>query len=202
MRPFRTTPQFDGQRAAILHRPHGVVDAIVRQLAQLGVHSDVFWPDLPAALADNDYDHLFYDADMGHDGQFPWAPGQAPIPAIALIGSEAPGRLAWAISMGADAHLLKPIGSGGIFAALVIASQAFANRAILAAELHDLRERLAGRQVLAEATACLMMLGNISAHAAYDRLRQEAMAQRETIDAAALRIVQQMGSRHGRSDRA
>lgn len=202
MSKFRTTPQFDGQRAAILHRPHGVVDAIVRQLTQLGVQSEVFWPDLPPALADNTYDHLFYDADMGHDDQFPWAPGQTPMPAIALIGSEAPGRLAWAIGMGADAHLLKPIGSGGIFAALVIASQAFAKRAALASELRDLRERLAGRQLLAEATACLMMLDNSSAHAAYDRLRQEAMAHRETIDAAALRIVQQMGSGHVRSDRA
>ena len=202
MRPFRTTPQFDGQRAAILHRPHGVVDAIVRQLAQLGVASDVFWPELPPASGETGFDLLFYDADMGHDAQFPWAPGQAPMPAIALIGSEAPGRLAWAIGMGADAHLLKPIGSGGIFAALVIASQAFANRAALARELQDLRTRLAGRQMLAEATACLMMLGNIPAQAAYDQLRQAAMAQRETIDEAALRIVQQMGGGHGRSDRA
>lgn len=202
MSQFRSTPQFDGQRAAILHRPHAVVDAIIRQLAQLGVQCDVFWPDLPADLDGGGYDHLFYDADMGHDDQFPWAAGQSPMPAIALIGSEAPGRLAWAIRMGADAHLLKPIGSGGIFAALVIASQAFANRAALARELHDLRERLAGRQIVAEATACLMMRNNIPAHVAYDQLRQEAMTHRQTIDMAALRLVEQMGSVHVRSDHA
>ena len=44
-------------------------------------------------------DFLFFDADLGHDAQFPWAPGAAPMPPIALIGSEAPGRIEWALSI-------------------------------------------------------------------------------------------------------
>ncbi|MDB5537024.1 MAG: putative response regulator [Devosia sp.] len=202
MSQFKTTPKFDGQCALILHRPHPVVDAITRQLTQLGVRYQTHWPELPADLDAAAFNHLFYDADMGHDGQFPWAPGEAPMLSIALIGSEAPGRLAWAIRLGADAHLLKPIGSGGIFAALVIASQAFESRAAQAAELSDLRERLAGRQVLAEATACLMMLDNISADAAYERLRRTAMTERKSIEAMALQIVEQLRSGHVRTDRA
>lgn len=202
MSRFVATPKFDGQRALILHRPHPVVDAITRQLAQLGVSHEVHWPELPSGLDTSAFNHIFYDADMGHDGQFPWGPGEAPMPAIALIGSEAPGRLAWAIRLGADAHLLKPIGSGGIFSALVIAGQAFESRAALAEELRDLRERLAGRQILAEATACLMMLDNISADAAYDRLRRKAMVERTTLEAMALLIVERMRGGHVRSDRA
>lgn len=202
MSQFKTTPQFDGQCALILHRPHPVVDAIARQLTQLGVRYETQWPDLPRDLDATAFNHVFYDADMGHDGQFPWAPGEAPMPSIALIGSEAPGRLAWAIRLGADAHLLKPVGSGGIFSALVIASQAFESRAALTAELRDLRERLAGRQVLAEATACLMMLDNISADAAYERLRRAAMTERKSIEAMALQIIEQLRSGHVRTDRA
>lgn len=202
MTQFRTTPNFENQRALILHRPHAVVDAITRQLGQLGVRSECCWPDLPQASDAAGFDHLFYDADMGHSAQFPWPSGQSPMPAIALIGSEAPGRLAWAIQQGADAHLLKPIGSGGIFSALVIASRAFHSRAVLAAELADLRQRLDGRQTLAEATACLMVQGNISADDAYEQLRRRAMAERSTIEAMADVIVQTMRSGHVRSGRA
>jgi AmiR/NasT family two-component response regulator len=139
---------------------------------------------------------------MGHDGQFAWAPGETPMPSIALIGSEAPGRLAWAIRRGADAHLLKPIGSGGIYSALVIARQAFASRAGLGAELADLRARLAQREILAEATACLMMLENIAAEAAFAKLRRAAMAERRTLEDMAMLIVERMRSGHDRSDRA
>lgn len=183
------TPNFEGRRALILHRAHPVVDAIIRQLAQLGVDCDTCWPNLPEALA---ADVIFFDVDMGHDEQFPWGPGEAPIPAIALIGSEAPGRLAWAIRFGADAHLLKPVGSGGVFAALVIAFEAFDRRA----ELEGLRGRLDQREVIAEATACLMLQGNLPAEAAYAMLRREAMTARLTIEAMAQRIVEQLRAGH------
>ena len=189
------TPNFDGKRALILHRPHPVVDAITRQLAQLGIFCETCWPAISAS-ASGGYDLLFFDVDMGHDEQFPWEHGQAPMPAIALIGSEAPGRLAWAISLGADAHLLKPVGSGGVFTALVIASESFARRAAMRSELDALRARLEQREAIAEATACLMLQGNMAAEAAYAQLRREAMAARLTIEAMAERIVDELRAGH------
>ena len=138
---------------------------------------------------------------MGHDGQFPWPPGLAPMPSIALIGSEAPGRLAWAIRQGADAHLLKPIGSGGVYSALVIAFDAVARRSKMSDELDGIRARLEQRQRVAEATACLMVQGNVSADAAYDTLRREAMAARLTIEDMAERVVAHLRTAHVR-DRA
>jgi len=191
-RPF--TPNFVGRRALVLHRPHALVEALSRQLSQLGVTTHASWPDVtdPATA-----DFLFFDADMGFDGQFPWPEGATPMPAIALIGSEAPGRLAWAIRQGADAHLLKPIGSGGVFSALVIASEAFARRA----ELDGLRARLGKRQLVAEATACLMVQHDLSANAAYDLLRRRAMEGQLTIEAMAERITQALRDPHVR-DRA
>ncbi len=79
------------------------------------------WPDPGAeALA---ADFLFFDADLGHDAQFPWEPGASPMPMIALIGSEAPGRIEWALGIGAHAQILKPVGDGGVYSALLIAQR-------------------------------------------------------------------------------
>lgn len=196
------TPNFVGQRALILHRSHGVVDAIARQLAQLGVTADRFWPEFPAGLDFSQFDHLFYDADMGFDAQFPWVAGEAPMPTIALIGSEAPGRLAWAIRQGADAHLLKPVGSSGVYSALVIASSACRQRHQLGSELAGLRQQLAGRQLLAEATAQLMLAERCDAAEAYALLRQRAMNERTTLEAMAGRLVEQSRAHDDRRSRA
>jgi len=187
------TPNFEGKRALILHRAHPVVDAIVRQLAQLGVDGQTCWPNLPETVQ---ADVIFFDVDMGHDEQFPWIQGQAPMPTVALIGSEAPGRLAWAIRFGADAHLLKPVGSAGVFAALVIAFEAFDRHSAMRAELDGLRGRLEQREVIAEATACLMLRGNLPAEVAYAQLRREAMTARLTIEAMAERIVEDLRAGH------
>ena len=201
MSRMHTTPNFDGGRALILHRPHQVVDALVRQLGQIGMSATQCWPELGDLAAIGACSALFYDADMGHDEQFPWPAGAAPMPAIALIGSEAPGRLSWAIRQGADAHLLKPVGSGGVFAALVIAVEAFARRSSMSAENAALRVRLGQRQVLAEATAWLMVQANLDAEAAYDRLRRMAMDRRVGIEAAAIELVAELRAGHVR-DRA
>lgn len=202
MKPADLTPNFVGQRALILHRAHGVVDAISRQLAQVGVGAESFWPEFPLMLDFSQFDHLFFDADMGFDAQFPWAPGEAPMPTIALIGSEAPGRLAWAIRRGADAHLLKPVGSSGIFSALVIANSAYGQRRLLGSELAGLRQQLAGRQMLTEATAQLMLSERCDAAEAYGRLRQRAMNERTTLEATAARIVEQAREQDDRRSRA
>ena len=179
-------PDLGGARAVILHRPHPTVQALTRQLAAIGLEVAEHWPDLGPGVLGADY--VFYDADMGHEGQFPWAPGAAPMPMIALIGSEAPGRIEWALTQGADAQLLKPVGDNGVFSALLIARQAFEARRALAAEIADLRARLAERQTVVRAVTLLAARG-LTEDAAFAQLRQLAMAGRETIEAAAQRIV-------------
>lgn len=183
------TPSFQNWRALVLHRPHALVDSIIRQLRQIGVTADIVWPDLPANSAAG-YDIIFFDADMGHDSQFPWGRGEVPMPAVALIGSETPGRVEWAIGRGADAHLLKPIGSGGIYSAMLIASHAFEQRCQLRAEMESLRVRLARRESLAVATAELMAAQNISATQAYKALRLLAMSERLPIEDMAARLIE------------
>lgn len=191
-----------GRQALILHRPHSTVEAIERQLTQIGLAADSFWPELPAGLDAVRYEVVFFDADMGHDAQFPWRAGEAPMPAIALIGSEAPGRIAWAIKRGADAHLLKPVASGGIYSAILIAGEAFARRQALRAEVLNLTHRLSLREAVATATATLMLNDGLTASAAYRALRLMAMTQRLSIEDMAVRLVAADVSGKRRHDRA
>ncbi|NAZ35671.1 ANTAR domain-containing response regulator [Rubellimicrobium sp. CFH 75288] len=192
------TPVLAGARAAILHRPHPTVEALTRQLAAIGLAAEAHWPDLaPSVLA---ADFVFFDVDRGHDAQFPWKPGEAPMPMVALIGSEAPGRIEWALSMGADAQLLKPVGDGGVYSALLIAHSAFVARRALAAEVEGLRARLAERRTVLRAV--LLLAGGQGEEAGYAALRRRAMEWRVTIEEAAARILAARGpARGGRHDR-
>ncbi len=178
-------PDLGGARVAILHRPHATVQALGRQLSAIGLPHEAHWPDLAASALGADF--VFFDMDMGHDGQFPWKPGQAPMPQIALIGSEAPGRVEWALAMGADAQLLKPVGDNGVYSALLIARAGFEARRALAGEIDGLRARLAERQTVVRAVTLLSAGG--CDEAAYAELRRLAMGWRVTIEEAAARVV-------------
>nr|WP_245709804.1 ANTAR domain-containing protein [Ruegeria halocynthiae] len=137
---------------------------------------------------------------MGYDAQFPWNTGEAPMPMIALIGSEAPGRIEWSLSQGADAQILKPVGDGGVFSALLIARRAFEVRQQMRDEICVLRGRLSQRQTVVQAVTLLAAAGR-SEDEAYAQLRQLAMARRETMEDAAHRIVlaaQSQGGLHGK----
>jgi two-component system, response regulator / RNA-binding antiterminator len=148
------------------------------------------WPELgPEALA---ADFVFFDADMGHDGMFPWDPGQPPMPMIALIGSEAPGRIEWSLKAGAHAQLLKPVGDNGAYSALLIARDAF--DAQKGAVGRDRRPAAAaGRTADRGAGAVTLLAARGKSEAeAYAQLRQMAMAWRISFEDAAARIVAQL----------
>ncbi|WP_237152265.1 ANTAR domain-containing response regulator [Oryzibacter oryziterrae] len=183
--------QLASWRAVVLHPPHAVADAVVAQLERLGLTVTCRWPDLQADDAGADV--VIYDADMGHDGQFPWGPGEAPMPLIALIGSEAPGRIGWALAQGADAHLLKPIHSSGVYSALLIASHAFEAKRRAAIEILTLKDRLTKRSVVVRATLILMQAEGLDETLATKRLRTLAMESRRTIEDMAEEIVLRRG---------
>jgi AmiR/NasT family two-component response regulator len=179
-------PNLGGAKAFILHRPHATVSALSRQLVAIGLNITECWPELPAdALA---ADFVFFDVDLGFDEQFPWKPGEAPMPLVALIGSEAPGRIEWALSQKADAQLLKPVGTAGVYSALLIARQSFVARRRLADEIAALETRLAERQTIVRAVAALTAQG-VDDDRAYAQLRSLAMNWQISIEEAARRVV-------------
>ncbi|MBC6716275.1 MULTISPECIES: ANTAR domain-containing response regulator [Aurantimonas] len=179
-------PNLGGARAFVLHPPHATTAALVRQLAAIGLDPVECWPDLPAdALA---ADFIFFDADLGYDAQFPWTPGEAPMPMIALIGSEAPGRIEWALSHGAHSHLVKPVANSGIYSALLIARQGFEARRSLADEVRGLKGRVAERQTIVRAAVALSA-GGVGEERAYAQLRALAMSWQTTMEEAARRVL-------------
>ncbi len=184
-RPLRIH-NLGGAKALILHRAHPTVQALTRQLTAIGLTVDQVWPTLNASALGADF--IFFDADMGHHDQFPWPPGTSPMPMIALIGSEAPGRIEWSLEAGAHAQMLKPVGDNGAYATLLVARAAFDAQAALNDEIAGLRRRLGERQTVIRAVTLLAARGETEA-AGYDRLRQMAMAWRITLEEAAARIV-------------
>jgi len=186
---FPTWGAFENWTALIVHRRHANVDAITQQLQRIGVDAVECWPDVPENADITPFNIVFFDVDMGYDGQFPWQPQQAPVPTVALIGSEAPGRIDWALRQGADAQLIKPIGSAGVYSALVIAMHNFHRRHALATEIGALRESLDQREAVAQATAIVMLAENLSPKQAYQKLRLAAMAERISVEAAARRFL-------------
>ncbi len=191
-------PDLGHAQAAILHRPHPTVQALTRQLTAIGLTVTQAWPELGAEGMAADY--VFFDADMGHDGMFPWEAGQPPVPMIALIGSEAPGRVEWALKAGAHAQILKPVGDNGAYSALIIARNAFDAQKARSAEIADLRRRLEERQTVVRAVTLLAARGKTESEA-YAQLRQMAMAWRISFEDAAVRIVASHGGGDDRSQR-
>jgi len=176
-------PDLDSWQAVILHPPHATVDALLRQLAVLHVGARQVWPQLD--LSDAEADVIFFDVDGGMDEQFPWEPGLAPMPMVALIGSEAPGRIEWAIRQGSNAHLLKPVGSTGVYSALLVAASAHQAARTKTDNIKALETRLRQRPSVVHAVITLMEQGARDEDAAMKSLRAIAMTWRVTIEEAA-----------------
>jgi AmiR/NasT family two-component response regulator len=176
-------PALASWHAAILHREHPSVDALRRQLELLHIKVTVTWPRIDAD--DTGYDVVFFDADMGHEGQFPWPDGFAPMPLIALIGSEAPGRIEWALAQGSNAHLLKPIGSTGAYSALLIAAYAYQFGRNQAGDIRALEDRLRQRPLVVRAILKLMQEERLDEANAWKRMRKMAMSLGMTIEETA-----------------
>jgi len=100
------TPNFTGWRAVILSEADGNTDRLRRQLGLLGVSVTVQWT--PLSTADLP-DLVLIDADRGWDELLPFSDAAPACPVVALLGSEAPGRIAWALRHGAGAIIPKPV---------------------------------------------------------------------------------------------
>ena len=186
-RPSRI-PNFRGLQALVLHRSDRNRDAVVAQLERLGVTASAAWPAERVGAAACDV--VFFDSDMGYDDLFGWPPGQAPVPLIAVLGSEAPGRIEWTLAQAPSAYLLKPIGSTGVFSALAIAFHHFAVDGARTEAVRQLEGRLEMRGTVLAAAIALMRRHGIDERAALAMLRAESMRRRLTLEAASTLVLE------------
>jgi AmiR/NasT family two-component response regulator len=177
---------FAGWRALILHPMEQVQARIGARLAALGIAAEGRWPGLGAP--DPGADLLLVDLDSGHDDQLPWSPGQAPMPLIALIGSESPGRLSWAIAHRADAYL--PLAAPTtLYSAVVLAAASHASRAARAAQDAETARRASLRLSIVRAVNAIVAQEGIDDETALKRLRAYAMARRLPLEDAAAALL-------------
>lgn len=180
------TPNFAGRRAVVLHRDGDTTERLARQLGLLGLETLVCWCPLESAEG---LDLVLVDADEGWNGLLPWRPGDKPVPLIALLASEAPGRIAWALDQGADALIAKPVAASAVFPALVMASRRHAEAREAAVREAELRERIRLRPLVLAAVQQLMTDNRWGEEEAYRHLRQGAMRERLALEQAAAAIL-------------
>ena len=176
---------FRGARALIVHpadRNREVLDVTLRRLGLLVALVEPGSSAPCPGIADCDI--VFFDADEGLGGVFgDAAPPEAAY--VALVGLEAPGRLARVVRQRCCGFLMKPIRAAGVFTALFVAFNEFAQRRREARERGEFVTRLAGRRHVTKALLRLMAEHGIDDDEAYRRLRRESMQRRMPIDALA-----------------
>jgi AmiR/NasT family two-component response regulator len=183
---MRDTLSFLGQRAVILHRPGETTDRLVRQCVLLGLRAEARWRPLRVV---EDVDIVLVDADEGWDGLLPWTAAEKPVPLVALLASEAPGRIAWALDQGADALIAKPVSASAVYPALVMATRRRAEVRRLNERIARLEERVRLRPLVHAAVRTLMSADGCDENGAYGRLRREAMQTRLTLEQTAASIL-------------
>jgi AmiR/NasT family two-component response regulator len=181
-------PNFRNTSALILHRQDSNFFALVNQLNRLEMQTTGQWP--PIEKAEMPFDVVFFDVDQGFDGMFPWRKNRAPLPIIAMIGSETPGRLEWALDQNPAAFILKPIGSNGAFQALVTAHHAFTGSNRIRDTMEALEDRLRLRPLVLRVIMDLMKANNLSDEEAFAILRSASMRRQVTIEDLAQRLAQ------------
>ena len=179
---MKETLNFLGQRVIILHRPGDATDRLVRQCSLLGLRAEARWRPLHSG---EEVDIVLVDADQGWDGLLPWTPTERPAPLVALLASEAPGRIAWALDQGSDALIAKPVMASAVYPALVMATRRHAEARLLSERIAKLEERVRLRPLVHAAVRALMVAEGCDENEAYGRLRREAMRTRLTLEQAA-----------------
>lgn len=183
---MRETPNFAGWRATILHREDATTERLTRQLKLFGFHVQAQWTPLGA---DNLPDLILVDADQGWTGLLPWTYERAPRPLVALLGSEAPGRVAWAMDQGASAIIAKPVASSAVYPALVMALAVHRERQAVIDKIAHLEERVRMRPLVHAAVLKISSARKLDEEEAYRILRNCAMQRRLSMEQVAASIV-------------
>ncbi len=172
---------FRGYRALVLHREDANRDVLLSVLGKLGLSVEAVDPAALAGAALPECDLILFDADDEIEALSAQGGADAP-PTIALIGHEAPSRLARVVRRRCASHILKPVRSSGVFTAVYLAVNEHAQRQRLIREAEAMRQRLAGRRVVTAAILRMVIDEGVEQDAAYERLRAEAMQRRIPVD--------------------
>jgi two-component system, response regulator / RNA-binding antiterminator len=188
----RILTNFRGRRALLLLPIGRDCDTLGSVLERLGMHLSVLTPDHWSGEIATGFDLIFIDGDEG--GDLLWSSEERPdVTVVALIGSEAPSRLARLIQHSCDSHIVKPVRSSGVYPALLLASHAREEKRRTLREIETYRLRIAGRRQVMQAVLVMMGEDGLDENTAYEVLRQASMNERTSIDEIARRRLERLG---------
>lgn len=173
---------FRGARAWVALPEDQNREVLVRTLERLGLSIFERNPDATdfvagrqdVAFVDADQDFMVLDADIPH---------------IAVIGMEAPSRLARVVRHRASSVLMKPVRATGIFTALFLAFNEHAIRQRELIERANLARRAEGRRAVVKAILKIMKDDDVSDDEAYRKMRLASMTRRISIEEFATQTV-------------
>lgn len=172
---------FRGARALIVHPADTNGEVLTTSLRRLGLDVMVTERSAEALEGAPFFDLVFFDADHGLNGVFgDESPPEAAY--VAVIGSEAPGRLGRVVRQRCCAHLMKPVRASGVFTAVFLAMNEFATRRREMRERKAMAQRLAGRRLVTKAILRMIAEEGIDDDEAYRMLRRESMRRRLPIE--------------------
>ncbi len=180
----RIKTNFRGLRALVLHGEGATTDRLAGILQRLGLIVLFHDPAETEAAALPECDLVLFDADEEIEASV-LDRLAATLPMIALIGNEAPSRLARVVRFRCNSHILKPIRSMGVYSALLLATNGHEQHLQTCREIESFRQRLAGRRTVTKAVLKQMTLCGIDEDTAYEELRRRAMELRVPIETAA-----------------
>lgn len=171
-----------GKQCGILSRDRRTVAVLRRQLDLLGMQTIMDRLD----IADG-FDACYVDVDtVFEDSGASFVAPKAPI--IAIVGTETPGRLEWMLRFEPASVLMKPLGSHGIYTALVLAFHEAQRRERENQRVFKLEERVRSRRIVVAALIRMMQQYGIDEPEAFALLRNAAQQRRMTIEALSAEI--------------
>jgi len=187
----RLIQNFRGVNALVIHGEDRNRAVLTETLTRLGLKVQAVDPaDAPAIRgALSDAEIVIFDTDMAEAVALACGGERIAVPAIAIVGLEAPGRLQRALELEPSAVLHKPLRSTGIYSALFFAANEQRRRLDLAAKMQLLEGRHRSRRFVTRAIVQLMRDRGVDDEEAFRLLRKESMRRRLTIEEYAVHLA-------------
>ncbi len=121
-------------------------------------------------------------------------------PSIAVIGMETPSRLARLTQLRISTHLMKPLRSSGVFSAVFLAMNEWAERERLSRDREAMAARVRDRRAVIRAVIRVMAHHHIDDDEAFILLRRESMRRRLSLEDLAKKILAASSDPDGEDD--
>jgi AmiR/NasT family two-component response regulator len=175
-------------RIAVFHPDDADGRQLIQQLQRIGCQVQAFWPPLPALPAGIDVVFLAVRPES-MDAEFEWLRREEVPTIIAVVTYENPTIVEAVLRIGVQAVLPSPIRSFGLLSALVVARCVHQDMTTQARRMRKLEAKVLGVRQIEEAKSILVRSRQITADAAYDLMRDQAMSKRVTTEEIAAAIV-------------